>query len=54
MTGRLAKTRCDACHRYERRCEQLIRGGMEIWVCVEWRNCNAAQPPLRVLLGRTA
>ena len=52
MTGRLLRATCDACRRKDQRCEQITRGGMELWVCVEWRACIAAQPSLDVLLGR--
>lgn len=43
---------CDACRRPGQRCERLIRGGMSLLICVEWRACIAAQPPLDELLGR--
>lgn len=51
MIGRLGKVTCDACRRPDQRCERLARSGIELWVCVDWRGCIAAQPPREVLLA---
>lgn len=34
---------CDACKR-RGECEMVVRGNTELWVCIDWRSCRAAQP----------
>ena len=48
--GRMGRVTCDACRRPDQRCERLAPDGIEIWVCLDWRSCKAAQPSREELL----
>jgi hypothetical protein len=52
VTGHLSIETCDACRRERQRCEQTMRDGIRLWLCVAWRKCIDAQPSLDVMAGR--
>lgn len=49
--GTMERTTCDACGREDQRCEKVNRSGMDLWLCIAWRACIAAQPALDVMAG---